>query len=413
MSQVLIDLMKEHMEISYVLSIIINILISFFAVVPSFFLTAANIIVFGFWEGAFLSLVGEVIGSIVSFQLYRKGIRKFIPNYKSKHKYLERLLSTKGIQAFTLILSLRLLPFVPSGLINIGAAFGRVSALTFGTATLIGKVPALLFESYTVSNYLAWEGEGKVALTLLGVILIAGYFAFDKLKKEGHSSNINLFFTPIKYKLTFCSLDLVQFKGVTKMNLLYNYLGDKRFITFLILVNFIGTVYGYYWYRYQIQDTPAKYILFVPDSPTASLFFLIALIGLVMKRNIRIIEALAVITLFKYGVWAVVMNILVLIELGTLHWTGYMLILSHGAMAIQGLLYTPYFRYSVIHIVIASIWTLHNDVIDYVFFMLPSYSVLSSYIPQIGYFTFWLSMISIGLAFYLKFKKKATSLLIN
>jgi uncharacterized membrane protein YdjX (TVP38/TMEM64 family) len=187
MSQVVIELMKENIEISYAISIFINTIISIFAVIPSFFLTAANIIVFGFWEGAFLSLVGEVIGSIVSFQLYRKGIRRFIPNQISKPKYIERLLSTKGIQAFTLILSLRLLPFVPSGLVNIGAAFGKVSALTFGAATLIGKVPALLFESYTVSNYLAWEGEGKVVLTLLGIILIGGYLVVNRLKRERHS----------------------------------------------------------------------------------------------------------------------------------------------------------------------------------------------------------------------------------
>jgi uncharacterized membrane protein YpjA len=98
------------------------------------------------------------------------------------------------------------------------------------------------------------------------------------------------------------------------MGVLYRYLGDRRFVFLLILVNFIGTVYGYYWYKYQIQDTPTKFILFVPDSPTASLFFLVAIIGLVFKRNFRIIEALAVITLFKYGVWAVVMNILVLVR---------------------------------------------------------------------------------------------------
>jgi uncharacterized membrane protein YpjA len=98
------------------------------------------------------------------------------------------------------------------------------------------------------------------------------------------------------------------------MGVLYRYLGDRRLVFLLILVNFIGTVYGYYWYKYQIQDTPTKFILFVPDSPTASLFFLVAIIGLVFKRDFRIIEALAVITLFKYGVWAVVMNILVLVR---------------------------------------------------------------------------------------------------
>ena len=131
-----------------------------------------------------MSLVGEVIGSVISFYLYRKGIRRFIPSPKTKSKYLERLIGATGLRAFILILSLRLLPFVPSGLVNIGAAFGQVSLATFGTATLIGKVPALLFEAYTVNHYLKWEGEEKLLLTLLGLVLIGGYFSADRLKNQ-------------------------------------------------------------------------------------------------------------------------------------------------------------------------------------------------------------------------------------
>lgn len=82
---------------------------------------------------------------------------------------------------------------------------------------------------------------------------------------------------------------------------------------------------------------------------------------------------------------------------------------SHLGMAIQGLLYAPYYRIKPIHLVIAAVWTIHNDVIDYVFFMMPRYSVLDQYIPQIGYFTFWLSMVSILLTYLLCIKKIAIS----
>lgn len=93
-------------------------------------------------------------------------------------------------------------------------------------------------------------------------------------------------------------------------------------------------------------------------------------------------------TLFKYGVWAVIMNILVYVETDYLDWASYMLIISHGAMVIQGILYKGFYRIKAWHLAIAAIWTLHNDVIDYLFFMMPRYSVLDEYISQIGYFTF-------------------------
>ncbi|MCY9189354.1 DUF1405 domain-containing protein [Bacillus mojavensis] len=187
-------------------------------------------------------------------------------------------------------------------------------------------------------------------------------------------------------------------------------LGQRTMLILVLAINFLGTVYGYYWYLPQLLETPARFLIFVPDSPTATFFFLFVLLAFLMKRNAPLFEALALVTLVKYGLWAVVMNILVLAVTGDLPWEGYMLIASHFAMAVQGVLYSPYFRFSLWHLVIAAVWTLHNDVIDYLFGMMPQYSMLSEYMTDIGYGTFWLSIFSIGLAFYLVISKKQTKL---
>lgn len=176
-------------------------------------------------------------------------------------------------------------------------------------------------------------------------------------------------------------------------------LRDKRFLIILFIINLIGTIYGYIWYESQLAITPDIFLIFVPDSPTASLFFTIFLLFFIFGRNIPYVEALGIITLFKYGVWAVVMNLLTLIIDGSLSPAGYMLMVSHGAMALQGLLYAPYYKIKLRHIAVAAIWTLHNDVIDYVFGMMPIYSSLTDYMNEIGYFTFWLSILSIFIAY--------------
>ncbi|WP_078432795.1 DUF1405 domain-containing protein [Metabacillus halosaccharovorans] len=187
-------------------------------------------------------------------------------------------------------------------------------------------------------------------------------------------------------------------------------LGQRPIIFVMFIINLFGTIYGYYWYRYQLAETPAHFYIFVPDSPTASLFFTIALFAFLFKRNLPIIEALAIVTLFKYGIWAVIMNLLVLAVNGTLPWEGYMLIASHFGMAVQGLLYASYYRFKAWHLIVAAIWTLHNDVIDYVFEMMPRYSVLMDYLNEIGYMTFWLSLMSIGIAYYLVIKNQLKQL---
>lgn len=182
---------------------------------------------------------------------------------------------------------------------------------------------------------------------------------------------------------------------------LLNILRHKGFLGVLLIINVLGTIYGYIWYGNQLADTPPKFLPFVPDSPTASLFFIVVLFALLFNKNTPLFEALAMITLFKYGIWAVVMNMLAFEVTGLLDMQGVMLIASHFGMAIQGLLYVPFYKIKLSHLAIAAIWTLHNDVIDYVFFMMPRYSMLDQYTPQIGYFTFWLSIVSILFTFFL------------
>jgi len=182
-------------------------------------------------------------------------------------------------------------------------------------------------------------------------------------------------------------------------------LQHRSTLTMLFIINFLGTIYGYIWYMPQLSRTAPQFLLFVPDSPTASLFFCFAIIGWLLGTNFKLLEALALITLVKYGIWAVVMNILTLMEIGSIGLAGWMLVFSHFMMAVEGILYIPKYRFTLGHIIIAAIWTLHNDVIDYVYGQMPTYSSLYQYANHIGYFTFWLSILCICISYY-SFKKR-------
>lgn len=189
-------------------------------------------------------------------------------------------------------------------------------------------------------------------------------------------------------------------------------LQDRIFLTLLLIINVLGTIYGYIWYMPQLSITDEQFLIFVPDSPTASLFFSLAIVGWLFGKNFKLIEALALITLVKYGIWAVVMNILTLMETGYIGIPGWMLVVSHSLMAVEGLLYMRNYRFTSVHIAIASIWTLHNDVIDYVYGQMPSYRSISQYAHHIGYFTFWLSILCILISYY-ALKKRENCILKN
>lgn len=183
-------------------------------------------------------------------------------------------------------------------------------------------------------------------------------------------------------------------------------INQRAFLTLLLIVNALGTIYGYYWYRGQLAATEPIYYIFVPDSPTASLFFCFAIVGWLIGKHFKLMEVLALITLIKYGLWAVAMNLLTFAETGYLEPDGWMLVASHFLMAVQAVLYLPKYHFTKWHVMVAAVWTLHNDVIDYLFGQMPFYRVINNYPSQIGYFTFWLSIACILLAFAESYRRE-------
>ena len=120
-----------HPQLAVAASLLISIMVAMLGVIPSVFVTGANILFFGFWKGTLVSFLGEMAGAAISFFLYRKGFKIKTQKVLQKFPNVRRLIDAKGKQAFTLILSLRLLPFVPSGIVTFAAAIGKVSIIIF------------------------------------------------------------------------------------------------------------------------------------------------------------------------------------------------------------------------------------------------------------------------------------------
>lgn len=199
-----------------------------------------------------------------------------------------------------------------------------------------------------------------------------------------------------------------------------SFLLSRSFLWLLFLCNLLGTVYGYIWYDGQLRwtvETKAGWMIpFVPDSPTASLFFTLALLYLLfpppvhrgfIKWSRSIIEALAVVCSIKYGIWATAIIIWGALEGDVLSWQSYMLMASHLAMAIEVLLYLRFFKVMKATLLIALCWLLLNDTMDYTYGIYPWLpNVLHSKVNLVMWFTFILSILSFAVPFYILFKKK-------
>jgi len=172
------------LPLAILVSVILNIVLSIVGVIPSAFLTVINITVFGFWGGFWVSLVGEIMGSVVAFWLYRKGFRRFIDSRTKHTPRLQKLLHASQAEAFVFVIGLRLLPFMPSGLVNLYAALGTMSFLSFALASSIGKIPALLIEVSATNALVNWTGAGQVIVIILAVGLVIYGFIHMKKRKN-------------------------------------------------------------------------------------------------------------------------------------------------------------------------------------------------------------------------------------
>jgi len=195
-------------------------------------------------------------------------------------------------------------------------------------------------------------------------------------------------------------------------------LKQRSVLWLLFAINFLGTIYGYIWYGNQLEFTAANYPLWllplVPDSPTASLFFTAALLMLlyppksITGMTVRgLVEALAVVTSVKYGIWAVSIIAAGGFQGNSLDWKDWMLVISHTGMAVEALLFARFFSYRKM-LPLALLWTIFNDTIDYSYGIYPWLpSVLDDDVASVELFTYGLTLFSVAAAWLAIRRKKS------
>ena len=130
-------------------SIFFNIIAAIFGFIPTFWITTINIAFFGISGGFILSLFGEALGEFIAFLIYRYGYDNYVHKYEKvqNNKYVKRINSSSKKKALSNIVLIRLIPFMPAELANLGGAMAsKVNVVEFTIASTIGKTPSLILE---------------------------------------------------------------------------------------------------------------------------------------------------------------------------------------------------------------------------------------------------------------------------
>lgn len=183
MTEKLVEWFSDYQEWAILISFTISLIIHIIGVIPSLFITTANILAFGPIGGGLLSFLGEVSGSLIAFWLYRAGIRKINFMQLSSWKWLQPLSNWSQLSLFYSVLFGRLIPFIPSVIVNMFASVSRICYRNFFFATFLGKIPAMLFEVLISYDFIHLQ-ENYLRFGILIVIMGISYGWFWRFQKS-------------------------------------------------------------------------------------------------------------------------------------------------------------------------------------------------------------------------------------
>lgn len=148
---------------------------------PYVILTAAGGILFGFKMGFMLAWLGALTGACLAFWLCRLlGDSVFMQRYYTLLGYDASRLNSA--MAFWTIVAARILPVIPTPLINVSSALSGVSFITFLGSSALGKIPtALLYTGLGLALFNAKDVH--TALLIMGLILLVGLLIRYQAKK--------------------------------------------------------------------------------------------------------------------------------------------------------------------------------------------------------------------------------------
>ncbi len=160
----MLEILKNNSSIAIPISFLISTCIALVGVLPSVFITGANILFFGPVNGFAISLLGETIGAYIIFIIYRLGVKKRAEKFSVKHKLVSRIINSEGKNAGLLICQGRMIPFIPSA-----AAISNVNAI----ATLVGKATSIALEALVSHDIInIYDNWIRLVITIIGLILI-------------------------------------------------------------------------------------------------------------------------------------------------------------------------------------------------------------------------------------------------
>lgn len=150
---------------------------------PAVIFSTANVILFGMVPGIILSCVAETVGVTVAFVLMRFYFRESAERVIAKSAFLSKVDQYSGSKGFLIMLIGRMVPYLPSALLNAVGALSSIRLRDYVIASFIGKFPSTGIEAI-IGHDLIMRQEDNTRIII--VVICAAVLIYAAVRYERH-----------------------------------------------------------------------------------------------------------------------------------------------------------------------------------------------------------------------------------
>lgn len=168
----------------FVVTAVLATLFALFPIIPYPLIGGVIGAAYGPILGSLVTWIGSSLASIIMFSFVRYGYQDWGKKWLYRYEHLAKVTTLFERNAFMTIFMTRLIPIIPSIIINVYSAISKVSFLRYTIASSLGKMPSMILFA-VVGNSIVNEPTDLLFITLFyGSFLAIVYFFFRLFKRS-------------------------------------------------------------------------------------------------------------------------------------------------------------------------------------------------------------------------------------
>lgn len=177
------SIVKENKYSMMLITLMIMVIQNTFTIIPLLLIISINYSLFGFINGFLWSWFTSIIGAALMFYGSRYLLQSWVIN-KVKDEWLKEI----EANGFIFVFQGRIIPFIPTSLINIVSGISTIKFKSFINGTIIGNFLYFFILTLVPAGLMKAEWNESIIITILALSIIF-YLYYRKKKKKVTYSN--------------------------------------------------------------------------------------------------------------------------------------------------------------------------------------------------------------------------------